>query len=588
MKNAAGAVCGWMMAIAASAALAGPSEDLDALFEDYWAYELREDPLKATGAGVNTYNDKMPAVAPEDHARRRVERSAFLTRLDGIDVSAVDREDALSADLLRFILKHDIALAAYDPWRNPILADGGFHSDIGYAVGATPFRDVADYEAYIGRLSAVPDYIDQNVANMRKGLADGFTQPQQIIDLILPSFEAQVTEAPEDHPLYAPFQRMADAVPEKRQKTLTREAAAVLRDAVVPAYSRALAFMKEEYAPGAVDKVGASNLPDGEAYYEALVRYYTTLDDATADDIHQLGLKEVARIRKEMDAVIKETGFEGTFPEFLDFLRTDPQFYAKSSRELLMEAAFISKDIDGRLPAFFGKLPRQPYSVEPVPAAIARNYTTGRYVSAPPGGNRGGQYWVNTYALNKRPLYQLTALSLHEAVPGHHFQIALSYEIEDAPDFRRQFYPHAYGEGWGLYAEKLGVEMGVYKTPYEHFGRLSYEMWRACRLVIDTGLHSKGWTRKQAMDYLASNTALSLHNVQTEVDRYISWPGQALAYKMGELTIWELRAKAARELGDDFDIRTFHDAVLTGGGLPLELLRKRIDAYIGETEKNAR
>jgi uncharacterized protein (DUF885 family) len=277
---------------------------------------------------------------------------------------------------------------------------------------------------------------------------------------------------------------------------------------------------------------------------------------------------------------MKQAGFAGTFEEFQSFLRTDEQFYAKTPDALLKEAAWIAKSIDGKLPAYFGKLPRQPYSVEPVPADLAPNYTTGRYSGAPPEGDRGGEYWVNTYALDKRPLYELPALTLHEAVPGHHFQIALGYEIEAAPEFREQFYPHAFGEGWALYAEKLGVEMGVYKTPYDEFGRLSYEMWRASRLVIDTGIHAKGWTRQQAIDYLAGNTALSLHNVQTEIDRYISWPGQALAYKMGELAIWELRAKAEAALGERFDMRDFHDAVLTEGGLPLDILRARIDAYI--------
>jgi len=269
----------------------------------------------------------------------------------------------------------------------------------------------------------------------------------------------------------------------------------------------------------------------------------------------------------------------------LEFLRTDRQFYAKTPQEMLDRAAWISKDIDGRLPAYFGKLPRQPYSVEPVPDNIAPNYTTARYVGAPLDGARGGQFWVNTYKIEIRPMYQLVAMALHEAVPGHHLQISLSKEIEDAPEFRVGFYPHAYGEGWGLYAEKLGVEMGVYQTPYDHFGRLTWEMWRACRLVIDTGIHAKGWTRQEAIDYLAGNTALSLHNVQTEVDRYIAWPGQALAYKMGELTIWELRAKAEKELGDDFDIRDFHDAVLTEGGLPLEMLRDQIDQYIADAKQ---
>ena len=565
-----------------TSAHAAPADDLNQLFDDYWDFEMRENPFSATSSGVFDYNDQVPDVSPEAEVRRLAEKQAFIKRLDGIDVTAVSDDERLSADLLRFILKHDIALSEFKTWRTPILADTGFHSNIGYTVGATPFRSEKDYEDYLKRLEAFPTYLDQNVENMRAGVADGFTQPKVILPLILPSFESQVTEKAEDHPLYKPFASIPDNISKRKQKAFRKEAVGVLNDKVIPAYARALAFMNDEYIPDAVDQLGASNLPDGDAYYEALVRYYTTLDDATADSIHELGLKEVARIRAEMMDVIKDAEFDGSFDEFLEFLRTDRQFYAEKPEDLIKEASYIAKDIDGRMPAFFGKLPRQPYSVEPVPADIAANYTNARYVGASLDADRGGQFWVNTYNHEIRPLYQLTAMALHEAVPGHHHQGALSLEIENAPAFRTAFYPHAFGEGWGLYAEKLGVEMGVYKTPYDHFGRLTWEMWRACRLVIDTGLHSKGWTRDQAMDYLASNTALSLHNVQTEVDRYISWPGQALAYKMGELTIWELRAKAEKELGDDFDIRTFHDAILTGGGLPLELLRARIDQYIEE------
>ena len=573
-------------AMLTGAVIAAPADDLNALFDEYWANELEENPFGATFSGVSDYNDKVPGVAPDDYARLTAERQAFLDRLGEIDTASVSASEKLSADLLAFILKHDIALAAFDPWCIPFLSDSGFHSDVGYVVGATPFRTVKDYEAYIARLKALPTYLGQNVANMQSGIDRGCTQPKEIMPMILPSFEAQVTDNAEDHPLYAPFQSMPADISKSQQKELQKQGKAALKDEVIPAYQRVLAFMTDEYVPNARDSVGASALPDGEAYYAALVRYYTTRDDADPDAIHELGLKEVARIRNEMDGVIKETGFRGSFDAFLEFLRTDPQFYPKTAEDLLRYAAWISKDIDGRLPGYFGKLPRQPYSVEPVPAAIAENYTTGRYVGAAPGGTRGGQYWVNTSSLDKRPLYEMVALSLHEAVPGHHLQGALSYEIENAPDFRTQFYPHAFGEGWGLYSEKLGVEMGVYQTPYDHFGRLSYEMWRACRLVIDTGLHSKGWTRDQAMDYLASNTALSLKNVQTEIDRYIAWPGQALAYKMGELTIWELRAKAEKELGDKFDIRDFHDAVLTEGGLPLEILRTRIDRYIERAKAN--
>ena len=574
-----------MLAALASAAVlslapAFASEELDRLFADYWENELAENPLSATFSGVETYNDKMPSAAPADQARRLEEAKAFLARLDAADMSAASDDDRLNASLLRFILDHTIELGAFDGWRIPFLSDSGFQNEFSFVVDSTPFRNEADYRAYLTRLEGLPAYLDQNVANMRQGLKDGFTQPKEILAGILPSFEAQAEPAPVDHPLYAPFKTMPAAISKKRAKALQAEGAALLETKVIPAFRRTYEFMRDDYAPNAADKIGAGNLPNGAAYYEALVRYYTTRDDVTAEGIHQLGLREVARIRKEMDGVIKKTGFKGDFAAFLEFLRTDPQFYAKTPEELLERAAFLAKTVDGKLPGYFGKLPRQPYSVEAVPAEIAPNYTSGRYVSAPPGGTRGGRYWVNTYALDKRPLYELPALTLHEAVPGHHLQGALSYEVEGAPEFRKQFYPHAFGEGWGLYSEKLGIELGLYQTPYEDFGRLSMEMWRACRLVIDTGIHSKGWTRQQALDYLAGNTALSMKNVQVEVDRYIAWPGQALAYKMGELTILDLRRKAEKALGDRFDIRDFHDVVLDQGGLPLVVLTEQVDAYI--------
>jgi uncharacterized protein (DUF885 family) len=571
--------------VAATPAFANPGDELEALFAEYWQNEMKENPFSATHAGVFEFNDRAPAVAPDDQARRLLNARAFMDRLAEIEREALSDSDRVNADLLKFILKHKIALGEFRRYRTPFLADTGFHTAIGTVVGATPFRTEKDYVTYLKRLKGLPDYIDQNISNMRTGLAEGFTQPKEIIPLIIPSFEAQVTDSARAHKLYAPFDTMPASISKRRQTALRKEAEAILDEDVIPAFSRLATFMKEDYLPNARDTLGISEVPGGDAYYAALARFFTTLDDATPEEIHEIGLKEVARIRKEMNEVIEEAEFDGTFEEFLEFLRTDRRFYAESPQELLDRAAAISKDIDGRLPAWFGKLPRQPYSVEPVPDDIAPNYTNARYVGAPLGGVRGGQFWVNTYKIEIRPMYQLVAMALHEAVPGHHLQIALSKEIENVPDFRKGFYPHAYGEGWGLYAEKLGVEMGVYQTPYDHFGRLTWEMWRACRLVIDTGIHAKGWTRQQAMDYLASNTALSLHNVQTEVDRYIAWPGQALAYKMGELTIWELRAKAEKELGDDFDIRAFHDAVLIEGGLPLDMLRIQIDRYIAEAKE---
>lgn len=570
-------------AIAAGLSLAPParaSEALDRLFADYWTNELRENPFAATYSGVEDYNDRLPSVAPADQARRLADARAYLARLDAADMSAASDDERLNVSLLRFILKHQIALAAFDGWRIPFLSDSGFQNEFSFVVDATPFANEADYRAYLTRLAALPAYLDQNVENMRQGLKDGFTQPKEILGGILPSFEAQAAPAIEDHPLYAPFKAMPATIPAKRARALRQEGAALLADTVIPAFRRTYEFMRDDYAPNAADRIGAAALPNGAAYYEALVKFYTTRDDVAADGIHKLGLKEVARIRKEMDAVIKKTGFKGDFAAFLNFLRTDPQFYAKTPEELLERAAYLAKTIDGKLPGYFGKLPRQPYSVEAVPDEIAPNYTSARYVPAAPGGKRGGRYWVNTYDLDKRPLYELPALTLHEAVPGHHLQGALSYEVDGAPEFRKQFYPHAFGEGWGLYAEKLGIEMGVYETPYDEFGRLSMEMWRACRLVIDTGIHSKGWTRQQALDYLAGNTALSLKNVEVEVDRYIAWPGQALAYKMGELTILDLRRKAEKALGDKFDIRDFHDVVLDEGGLPLAVLSEQVDAYI--------
>ncbi len=568
-----------MAAVLCLAAAAPRAEQT--LFDEYWDYELGADPFLATTSGDYRFNDRVPDVS-EVTQRARLERlHDFASRLDAGEAGASD--NLLNEDILRFILEHELALGEFAPWRIPFLADAGFHMDVGYVVSATRFDAASDYRDYLARLEALPGYLEQNRVNMQLGIESGFTQPREIMDNILVSFDAQITESAEKHPLYAPFRDMPGNIAAEDRARLRGEAQRLLEEQVIPAYAEIRDFMRERYVPNARETLGASELPDGEAYYAALVRYYTTLDSATPDGIHERGLREVARIRAEMNDVIAQTGFEGSFEAFVEFLRTDPRFYAKTPEELLTRAAWIAKKTDGRLPAYFGKLPRQPYSVEPVPDEIAPNYTAGRYVPAPPGGTRGGQYWVNTYALETRALYQLVALSLHEGVPGHHLQGALAYEIEDAPEFRRQFYPHAYGEGWGLYAEKLGVEMGMYDTPYDHFGRLSYEMWRACRLVIDTGIHAKGWSRERAVDYLASNTALSMHEVGTEIDRYIAWPGQALAYKIGELTLWDLRREAESALGDAFDIREFHDVVLTSGGVPLELLKTMVRQYIEDT-----
>ncbi len=556
------------------------SSAFNQLLDDYWQNELVEYPVAATYAGVDDFNDRLSSIAPADHQRRAEQTRAFQQRLQAIDDEQLSQAERVSYQVLDFVLKHDVILSQFNAYRIPILSDSGFHTSFNGAAKATPLRNLQDYENYLKRLQALPGWLQQNVSNMRLGLKDGFTQPKAILDNMRPTFAAQVTETADTHPLYQPFVNIPASIPKASAERLRQQARQVLEGQVIPKFSEVNEFFLKEYIPAARETLGAYQLPDGEAYYQALVRYFTTLDDATPDSIHQLGLQEVARIRSEMDEIIEQIEFEGSFADFLDFMRTDPQFYVDEPEDLLKEAAWLAKQIDGVMPKFFGKLPRQPYGVEAVPADLAPNYTTGRYNGAPLGGDRGGYYWVNTFALDKRPLYNLPALTLHEGVPGHHHQSALGKEAVGVPEFRKRLYPHAFGEGWGLYSEKLGIEMGIYKTPYENFGRLTYEMWRACRLVIDTGIHAKGWTRKQAQDYLANNTALSLLNVRTEVDRYISWPGQALAYKMGELTILELRAQAEQALGDQFDIRTFHDAILAEGGVPLEVLRSQIQKYI--------
>jgi uncharacterized protein (DUF885 family) len=448
-------------------------------------------------------------------------------------------------------------------------------------------RTVEDYQRYLKRLAGVPAVFDQGIANLRVGLKDGFTLPSAVIPGLLPIISGMQWAKPEDCPLWTPFANFPAGIAAADRERLTAAGRTVTQQQVLPAYARFAKFFAEDYAPHARQTLGASDLPSGKAYYADLVRYFTTLPEATPDSVHAIGLAEVKRIRAEMEAIIDEVGFKAPegqdrFKAFLTFLRTDPQFYAKTPGELLREAAFIAKAIDGKLPQYFGHLPRTPYGIREVPAALAPNYTAGRYNPGPTGG--AGEYWVNTTSLDKRPLYALPSLTLHESVPGHHLQGALAREMENVPQFRLNFYPHSFGEGWGLYSEWLGQEMGMYHTPYERFGRLTYEMWRACRLVVDTGMHSKGWTRDQALEFLAANTALSTLEIRTETDRYISWPGQALAYKMGELKIRELRARAEKALGPKFDVRAFHDTVLGNGGVTLAVLEQQVDAWIARVQ----
>ena len=557
---------------------------LAALFEEEWEWRLRANPLFATAVGDHRFDDRLPSVAVSDRTARSEDRRRFRERLISIDRSLLGDSDRTSYDLLKRELDNGIRAFELHAYRFPINADSGFHTELARLPEDVPLSTVRDYENYVARLRAIPEYFRQNVELLREGVRTGWTVPKAVLGGYEETIRAHVVEDPGKSRFWAPFAAFPETVPAADRERLQHAGLDAIREAVIPAYRALLEFFTREYLPGARETVGASDMVNGREYYDFLVRYFTT-ESVPAEDIHRRGLEEVRRIRAEMDAVIRQTAFQGDFAAFVKFLRTDPRFYAKTPEELLDRASRIAKRADGKLPSLFRRLPRQPYGVEPVPADIAPKYTGGRYVPAPLDSTKAGTYWVNTFALQSRPLYTLEALTLHEAVPGHHLQIALAKEMPDLPNFRRYLYIDAFGEGWGLYCERLGLEMGFYTDPYSNFGRLTYEMWRACRLVLDTGLHAMGWTRQRAIDYLAANTALSLHEVTTETDRYISWPGQALAYKTGELKIRELRAKAEKALGPRFDVRDFHDAVLAGGTVTLPILEERIDAFIRARQK---
>jgi len=549
-----------------------------ALYEKEWAFRKSEFPNLGRGES-DAPVQRLTRVSEADQERRYEFWKGVREELDALSCERLDREECIDFRMFRRQMDEYIADYETRAYLIPFNSDWAFW--VGWARMADPanFSREADYTAYLSRLEELPGVMEEYIALMRRGLETGMTQPRVIMDGRDVSIRAQVVDDPTQSAFYEPFAQLPDSLPGERREALQARAEQVIGEGVVPAYRSLLAFFLDEYAPGARETLGATELPGGEAFYQAQIRRYVT-QDMTPREIHDIGLSEVERIRGEMDAIIEEVGFDGSFADFLEFLRTDERFYADTPKELLALASYVAKKVDGRLPRFFGHLPRQPYGVAPVPEEIAPFFTAGRYVGAGADALRGGYYWVNTHQLESRTLYTLPALTLHEAAPGHHLQAALALEQEERPPFRRNNYISAYGEGWALYAEKLGVEMDVYETPYEHFGRLTYEMWRACRLVIDTGVHAFGWTRQQALDYLAGNTALSLHEVTTEVDRYISWPAQALSYKLGEYTIWELRRDAEARLGADFDLRDFHDFVLGLGSVPLDVLRDEVERWV--------
>ncbi|MCG8441844.1 MAG: DUF885 family protein [Caulobacterales bacterium] len=567
----------------AAPALADPPDVLAELAADYQAWRLAENPIAAARQGDGDAARRLPVVTPEAVAARAEAVADFRARAEAISADALTDGERVTLGLLLHALASVEIEAAFDEARVPIRNDSGFHTLLEFLARVTPVRTVEDGEALLARYRDLPRFFDEHIANLQRGVDSGWTQPDVVVGRVVDTLEAmQVGEAGE-HALAAPFADLPATIPPAEAERLRADALALIGGDVAEAYAGALQFFTETYRPAARPELAAGSLPEGREWYAARARHFTTLD-LTPDEIHAIGLEEVARIRAAMEDIIAEVAFDGAFAEFLAFLRADPQFYAQSADELMREAAWISKRADARMPDLFATLPRLSYGVDPVPDAVAPAYTTGRYIPGDPKKGVAGRYLVNTYDLPARPLYELPALTLHEAVPGHHHQIALAQEVEALPAFRQEVVVTAFSEGWGLYAEHLGYEMGIYRTPYERFGALSYEMWRACRLVVDTGLHWLGWSREEAERCFLENSALSRGNITTEVDRYISWPGQALAYKIGELKLKELRARAEEALGAGFDVRHFHDAVLEDGAVTLAILEAKIDRWIAEQD----
>ena len=505
----------------------------------------------------------------------------LLNQLANLNTDNLSENDLISYKLLKFELNDIIDYFNFERFLNPLLSDSGFHSSLNYMV--KPLSNFKKVEEYLNKLNSLPEFVDQNLTNIRIGLEKGVSQPLVIFDGYESTYNDHITINHLDNYFYSPFKNLPNDISDIQKDSINKVAKLTIEQVVVPQFKRIKEFFEKEYYPKTRKQIGVSSTPNGKKYYQNRIDYYTTSNEYTAEKIHQIGLDEVARIKSEMKKIIKDLKFKGSFEDFFKFLRTDEQFYAKTPKQLLMFARDIAKRADEQLPRFFKTLPRKPYGVAPVPDAIAPKYTSGRYVGTSKNSTDPGYYWVNTYDLNSRTLYTIPALTVHEAVPGHHLQGALNNELGDEiPSFRKNLYLSAYGEGWGLYTEYLAEEMGLYTTPYEQFGKLTYEMWRACRLVVDTGIHALGWSKQMVLDYMSSNTALSLHEINTETDRYISWPGQALSYKIGELKIRELRSIAEKELGSDFDIREFHEIILSEGTVTLSILESRVLNYIEE------
>lgn len=554
-------------------------EQFQALVDELWDYEISENPLFATSTGDHRFNDKLPEVSLAASKRRAERKQDFLAQLKSLDREQLSPTARMNYDILQRQLNDDLAEFDFQSHLIPITQREGFHITFPQLPQDVPLVTTEDYENYAARLRAFGEYTDGHIELLREGIASGQTLSAVVLEGWEKSIDAQIVEQPTQSLLYQPCKKFPTTVAKSEQARLRQEISQAINDSVVPAYRRFRKFMADEYVSQSRGSVGASALPRGREFYRHRVRRFTTMD-IIPEAVHQIGLAEVKRIRAEMDEIIQRVEFAGDFAAFTQFLREDPQFYAESETELLQVVALALKKMDGKLPSLFGRLPRMPYGLKPVPAYIAPR-TTSAYYELPTGdGTKAGYFNMNTYNLKNRPLFTVEALSFHEAVPGHHLQLALQQELESLPNFRKYGGFTAFVEGWALYSERLGLEVGFYEDPYSDFGRLTMEIWRACRLVVDTGMHYFGWTRQQAIDYMTENSALSEHNIRAEVDRYISWPGQALGYKMGELKIRELRKLCEEKLGERFEIRKFHDMILGSGAVPLDVLEANTNAWL--------
>ena len=574
-----------VMLIAVNTAIADDrntaSHQLHELFDAEWDRNMRENPTWASSLGDTRFADQWPdrrfdAIEASHQADMQV-----LAALDAIDFDALPPADQLNFRLFRRKYAIRVEGHQFRWWLVPINQRGGIQ-DAGSLADSLRFHRIRDYEDWLSRMRAFPEYVRQTIELMREGARHGIIHPHVVMERVPGQIEKQLVEDPRQQLFFKPFRSFPDEISEEDRERLTEEATQLVEQTILPAYREFQTFFNEEYLPACLPEVGVWQLPEGDELYGLRCREFTTTQ-LSPDEIHEIGLSEVARIRAEMELIIASLEFDGSFAGFLEHLRTDEQFYFDDANDLLQAYQAVCKRIDPHLVKLFNRLPRIPYGVEPIPAYIAPDTTTAYYRPPAADGSRAGTYFVNLFRPEVRPIYEIEALSLHEAVPGHHLQISLAQELDGLPEFRRYSGYTAYVEGWALYAESLGEELGLYQDPYSKFGQLTYEMWRAVRLVVDTGMHHLRWDRDRAIRFFAENTAKSLHDIENEIDRYIAWPGQALAYKIGELRIQELRQRATAELGDDLDIREFHDVILRQGAIPLDVLEKTVEEWIAQT-----